>query len=114
MRRYRPDLKFGIRNNKRPDKGIRFAIFTEKLTGNKQSLADIALRINNMSVETYLLVKLESNKSQATAAMIRRMRELGVRRVGVSSGVKGFIKFSEQLLAIKTTIKAKMMLGFRS
>jgi len=42
------------------------------------------------------------------------MRELGVKRLGVSSGVKNFIQYNKKLLAIKTTKKANTMIGFRS
>ncbi|MFV2057221.1 MAG: polysaccharide deacetylase family protein [Thiohalomonadales bacterium] len=93
--RFRPGLEYGVRNTESPAKGMHFVLFSERLSKSEQKIQDLALRINNTPVESYLLIKLESNKGKETAAMLIRMRELGVKRLGVSSGVKAFIKYSQ-------------------
>lgn len=100
MRRYRPGLKFGLRNGEALNPEMDIAVFTERSIKGEIQLHELASRINNMPVKSFLLVKLNKTMSNTTV-MLNRMQALGVKRMGIAAGIKDFIDYYDQQFAEK-------------
>lgn len=95
MLAFRPGLRLGTAKSDSDVSATQFVLqFAEATDKDMQSTAN---RINNQTLNTYLVYPLrgEPTKGEATdpAAAIERLRALGITKIGLGAGVKDYIHY---------------------